>query len=354
MTTIFPLLKVTDVVFDEILIHLELNEIFNLSLCSPKTRDIVRCHMKKSIRYPLYLDTKENDVMKFGFIGEKGKHVPMMSVRQSKNNFMRNYSKNMQKIIEKFLSNERQSEIVSMKGYEEKKVKISKYDDHYALISNNDREWMDGCILVLVHITDLFRNTIDTLYCNNPYTMKFKYNAPLRMTYAGGEEFIGYWDLVEYEQEKSTKTGGLQLRTRLPKGYDFTLIRDYEYIRIERAHFARSGDVLKVAKKSREVIFDESGLLSNSLNKIFNYWLEHRIDGLKFLSIRMKSYKELSVFREIEHRISDTTEEVNYKSYTGEMYRLSPGKRLRRDDGVTALFSYDPNTRILNFGVLLD
>uniref|UniRef100_A0A1I7UZJ4 F-box domain-containing protein n=1 Tax=Caenorhabditis tropicalis TaxID=1561998 RepID=A0A1I7UZJ4_9PELO len=338
MTTQFPLLKVTDVVFDEILSQLELNEILHLSLCSPKTRKIVRCHMKKSIRYPLYLDTKEDDVMKFGFIGEKGKHFIMMSVQKSE------------------ISNERQFEIVSMEGdeEEEEKFKISKYEDHYALISTYEDEWMDGCILVFYHITDLFRNNIDTLYCNKPYTIQFGYKAPLRMTYVGGEDCNDYWNLVSYEREHSVKTGGLQLRTRLSKGYDFTLTREYEYVRVERAQFARSAHVLKLAEKSREVIFDRSELLPQGLNIIFNNWLEHRIDYLKFLSIRMILYREFVAFEGIEHRLTNKTDQIKFKSYTGELYRLSPGKCLRRDDGVIASIHYDPTTQILNFGVLTD
>uniref|UniRef100_A0A1I7TNX8 F-box domain-containing protein n=1 Tax=Caenorhabditis tropicalis TaxID=1561998 RepID=A0A1I7TNX8_9PELO len=338
MSTRFPLLKVTDVVFDEILSQLELNEIFNLSLCSPKMRDIVRCHMKKSIKYPLYLDTKEFKGMKFGFIGKDGKHIPMMSVRKSG------------------ISNERQFEKVNMKGNkgnEEVRVEISKYDNHYELLSSDDKDWIFGCNLVLKHITDLFRKDIHTLYCNSPYSLVFlKYRAPVRMTYSGGEDCNAYWNLFSYEMERAAKTGGLQLRHSLPAGYDFTLTRDYIYIRMERAHFARYDDVLKLAEKSREVILDESGLLSEGLNTIFNCWLEHRIDGLKFLSIRMRSYSEFSVFKGIEHRITDTTDGVKFKSYTRESYRLSPGKHLRRDDGVIALFTYDPTTRILNFGDL--
>uniref|UniRef100_A0A1I7TYF3 F-box domain-containing protein n=1 Tax=Caenorhabditis tropicalis TaxID=1561998 RepID=A0A1I7TYF3_9PELO len=334
MTTQFPLFNVTDVVFDEILSQLELNEILHLSLCSPKTRKIVRCHMKKSIRYPLYLDTKEFIWMKFGFIGEKGKHVIMMSVWKSE------------------ISNERKFEIVSS---EEEKVKISKYEDHYALLSSDDNEWMYGCVLVRDHIIDLFRKDIETLYCNNPYSMAFlKYKAPIRMTYSGGEDCNGYWKLVSYEKEHSAKTGGLQLRHWLPEGYDFTLTREYEYVRMEKAHFGRSDDVLKLAEKSKEVVIDKSGLFSKGLNTILNYWLEHRIDGLKFLSTQVRSYKEFLVFEGMEHRITDTTEVVNYKSYTGELYRLSPGKRLRRDDGVIASFFYDPTTLILNFGVVTD
>uniref|UniRef100_A0A1I7UZJ3 F-box domain-containing protein n=1 Tax=Caenorhabditis tropicalis TaxID=1561998 RepID=A0A1I7UZJ3_9PELO len=334
-TNKFPLLKVTDVVFDEILSQLELNEILHLSLCSPKTRKIVRCHMKKSIKYPLYLDTKEFRWTKFGFIGEEGKHVIVMSVRKSE------------------ISNERQFEIVNMKGKTEKRVKISKYDDHYALLSSDDNKWMYGCVLVLDHIIDVFRNNIDTLYCNSPYSMAFlKNKAPLRMTYSGGVDCNVYWNLVSYECEKSAKTGGLQLCTRLPEDYDFTLTREYEYVRIERAQFARSDDVLKLAEKSREVIFDRSELLPQGLNIIFNNWLEHRIDYLKLLSIRMRSYTEFLAFKGMEHKITDTTDGVNYKSFTGELYRLSPGKRLRRDDGVIASFYYDPTTRIFNFGVL--
>uniref|UniRef100_A0A1I7UZJ9 FBA_2 domain-containing protein n=1 Tax=Caenorhabditis tropicalis TaxID=1561998 RepID=A0A1I7UZJ9_9PELO len=283
------------------------------------------------------MDSKERRWMKFGFIGEEGEHVIIMSVLKTE------------------IPNERKFEIVSMEGddEEEEKFKISKYDDHYTLISNNDDEWMDGCINLLDHITDVFRSNIDTLYCINPYSMDFlEDKAPLRMTYSGGEDCNIYWDLVSYELNGAGKTGGLQLCTPLPEDYDFILTREYEYIRIERAQFARSDDVLKLAEKSKEVIFDESLLLSKGLNTIFNCWLQHLIDGLKFLSIRLRSYREFSAFNGIEHRITDTTEEVNYKSYTGELYRLSPGKRLRRDDGVIALFLYDPNTQMINFGVL--
>uniref|UniRef100_A0A1I7UZJ7 F-box domain-containing protein n=1 Tax=Caenorhabditis tropicalis TaxID=1561998 RepID=A0A1I7UZJ7_9PELO len=329
----FPLLNVTDVVFDEILSQLELNEIFNLSICSLKTADIVRCHLRKSIRYPLFVDTKEKNGITFGFIREK-ERVNMMSIRH-----------------EELYTNQKEFEEVNIKAM---KLNVCKYQDHYSFFVYPEDE-PDAFSLVLSHIADLFREYIKILYCNSPWMMScigLQNSGSLWMTYAGGDECEEFVKLSDYELETSIKTGGLQLCSYLSKDYNFALTREYEYVRVERAPEARSYDVLDVAVRSKEVVFDQSDLVSKSLNNIFKIWLENRIDRLKFLSIRMKSYKEFLAFIGMEHRISDTTEEVNYKSYTGELYQLSPGKRLRRDDGVIASFSYDPNTQILNFGVV--
>uniref|UniRef100_A0A1I7UZJ1 FBA_2 domain-containing protein n=1 Tax=Caenorhabditis tropicalis TaxID=1561998 RepID=A0A1I7UZJ1_9PELO len=172
------------------------------------------------------------------------------------------------------------------------------------------------------------------------------------MKYAGIWQMPMYWEIEEYEVDRYIRTKGLSFCHRLPKDYDFALKWNYEYVRVEKWKCQELEDVLKIVRRSKEVILDESRLVSKNVNDLFNHWLENRIDGLKFLSIRMKSYVEFVTFEGIENRITDTTEEVNYKSYTGELYQLSPGKCVRRDDGVIASFSYDPTTRIFNFGVV--
>uniref|UniRef100_A0A1I7T0G9 BAH domain-containing protein n=2 Tax=Caenorhabditis tropicalis TaxID=1561998 RepID=A0A1I7T0G9_9PELO len=111
-------------------------------------------------------------------------------------------------------------------------------------------------------------------------------------------------------------------------------------------------NILHLAERSKELILDKSVIYSYSLNTFVKYWLDHRIDNLKFLTIRMRWFAEASIFNGIESRITETTEVVNYRSYTGELYRLSPGKRLRRGDGVIASLCYNPRTDTLNFGVV--
>uniref|UniRef100_A0A1I7TQ52 F-box domain-containing protein n=1 Tax=Caenorhabditis tropicalis TaxID=1561998 RepID=A0A1I7TQ52_9PELO len=333
MSTEFRLFEVTDVVFDEILIQLELNEIFNLSLCSLKTLNIIRRHMRKSIKYPLFVDTKDNYEMSFGFI-RNGKRVIMMSVRENE------------------MSDERREiEKVNLGG---QKTQISRYDDHIAFFGSSTDDMHRGYLSVLKQIIHVFPEDIHTLHCDSPWPfllipLKREY---LHMLYVGSEEYKLYWNLVNFEFKNSAITRGLQLCSYVSKYYDFTLTRNYEYIRVERAPEAQLDDVLKVARRSKEVIFDQSLLTSQCPNIFFNLWLENCIDGLKFLSVEVFFFDESSAFKRIEHRISDTTEEVNYKSYTGEIYRLSPGKRLRRDDGVNALFYYNPFTNVLNFGIL--
>uniref|UniRef100_A0A1I7TQ53 FBA_2 domain-containing protein n=1 Tax=Caenorhabditis tropicalis TaxID=1561998 RepID=A0A1I7TQ53_9PELO len=330
MSTTFRLFDVTDVVFDEILIQLELNEIFNLSLCSLKTLNIIRRHMRKSIKYPLFVDTKDNYEMSFGFI-RNGEGVIMMSVREYR------------------MYDGRQFEKVNLGG---KKTQISRYDDHIAFFGSSRDETMDGFILVMDQIAHLFREGITTLYCDSPWSMRFLplQNGYIPMTYAGSEKCQKEFKLVDYEMILAHKTRGLHLRSPLPEGYDFTLTREYLYFRVERAPNARLNDVLKLAKGSKQVIFDQSRLISKDLNTFFNLWLKKRIDGLQLLSIRMKSYREITSFKRINNKISDSTMWLSYLSYTGKTYRLSPGKCLQRDDGVTAYFYYNPNTKILNFG----
>uniref|UniRef100_A0A1I7T0H1 FBA_2 domain-containing protein n=1 Tax=Caenorhabditis tropicalis TaxID=1561998 RepID=A0A1I7T0H1_9PELO len=157
--------------------------------------------------------------------------------------------------------------------------------------------------------------------------------------------------LADYEIKGAGRTKGLQLCSDLPKNYDLTLTKDYEYIRVERGTGLTMNNILNLSKRSKEVILDVSMFDSNDLNTFLKYWLDHRIDRLKFLTIRMRWF-EASIFNGIESRITEATEKVNYKSYTGELYRLSPGKRLRRGDGVIASFSYDNRTKTLNFGVV--
>uniref|UniRef100_A0A1I7UD37 FBA_2 domain-containing protein n=1 Tax=Caenorhabditis tropicalis TaxID=1561998 RepID=A0A1I7UD37_9PELO len=333
MSTQFRLLEVTDVVFDEIVNQLELNEIFYLSLCSHKTMNIVRCHLRKSIKYPLFVDTSAKNAIIFGYIREQ-KRVNIISV-QDEGKY------NGEKIEE-----------INIDGSTND---ITKYEDHYAMYTGSQDEQETGFFLVLLHMRLLFRNDIHTLYCNDPcYKVSFMlhYSESLRMTYIVRGEDQKIWRMKSYEREESAKTNGLQLCSFLPRGYDFTLKRDYDYIRVEKAMYASLESVLQLSERSKEVILDESILISKGLNNFFNHWLQKRIDGLKFLSIRMEAYREFSVYKGIEQRISDATEEINYKSYTGDLYRLSPGKYLRRDDGVIASFFYNPSTRILNFGVV--
>uniref|UniRef100_A0A1I7UZJ2 FBA_2 domain-containing protein n=1 Tax=Caenorhabditis tropicalis TaxID=1561998 RepID=A0A1I7UZJ2_9PELO len=236
------------------------------------------------------------------------------------------------------------------------KKQISKYGNHI-LFHDAEFPWRQCVSLAFKHITYLFRMEIQILYCHNPGAMKFirrRQSTPLWMTYAGNWLSSMYWTIENYEADKCIRTKGLCFRGWIPEDYDFSLKRDYEYVQAKRWNCRELEDVLKIARRSKEVILDESRLVSKNVNDFFNHWLENRIDGLKFLSIKMAylSYTEALVFRGIEHRITDTTEEVNYKSFTGELYQLSPGKCLRRDDGVIALFYYDPNTWILNFDVV--
>uniref|UniRef100_A0A1I7UD38 FBA_2 domain-containing protein n=1 Tax=Caenorhabditis tropicalis TaxID=1561998 RepID=A0A1I7UD38_9PELO len=333
MSTQFRLLEVTDVVFDEIVNQLELNEIFYLSLCSHKTMNTVRCHLRKSIKYPLFVDTSAKNAIIFGYIRDK-KRVNIISVQDIE---MYNGEK-----LETVYTHDRE-------------IEISKHKDHYAMFASSEDEQTVGYCLSLFHITHLFRNDIHTLYCNHPCYKVFvmlKYSESLRMTYVVRAKGQPLYALKDYELEESAKTNGLQLCSFLPRGYDFTLKRDYDYIRVEKAMYASLESVLQLSERSKEVILDDSILISKGLNNFFNHWLQKRIDGLKFLSIRMEAYREFSVYKGIEQRISDATEEINYKSYTGDLYRLSPGKYLRRDDGVIASFFYNPSTRILNFGVV--
>uniref|UniRef100_A0A1I7UZJ5 FBA_2 domain-containing protein n=2 Tax=Caenorhabditis tropicalis TaxID=1561998 RepID=A0A1I7UZJ5_9PELO len=331
----FRLLETTSVVFEEIVNQMEMNEIFNLTLWSRKTRNIIRSHLRKSIKYPLFLDSKERHVMHFGFIRE-GERVNIITIR----------------VREKCI--ERQFEEMTIGRV---KKQVNKYDSSQFL-SSSVKEWfVHDCPLFFDYITYLFRTNINTLYCNIPWILRFirqRQRTPLRMTYFGNKDDERFWQVTNYERDCYIKSNGVQFCNRFPVVYDFGLKRDYEYVRVKKWKCRESEDVLKIARRSKEVILDESEFMSRSLNDFFNHWLENRIEELKFLSIRMFYYTENLVFRGIENRILDTTKEVNYKSYTGELYRLSPGKRLRRDDGVIASFYFDPNTKILNFGVVTD
>uniref|UniRef100_A0A1I7UZI9 FBA_2 domain-containing protein n=1 Tax=Caenorhabditis tropicalis TaxID=1561998 RepID=A0A1I7UZI9_9PELO len=190
-----------------------------------------------------------------------------------------------------------------------------------------------------------------TLYCNLPWPLVLVgllQKAALWMTYIGIEDE----ETVCLDWCGQFNTGGLELCSPIPQNFDFGLCRKYQYVRVKLWPHAVSRNVMKLAEKAKEVILDTSGLGSTGLNIFLNNWLENGCDGLKFLSIRMGEYQEAEALNGIRDRVLDTEEEVNYKCYTGEFYRLSPGKRLRRDDGVIASFYYDRTTRILNFGVV--
>uniref|UniRef100_A0A1I7UZL4 F-box domain-containing protein n=1 Tax=Caenorhabditis tropicalis TaxID=1561998 RepID=A0A1I7UZL4_9PELO len=331
--TEFRLRDVTGVVFNEILSQLDLNEIFNLSLCSIKTRNTVSGHLRKSMKYPLFLYTRKKETITFGLIKDE-QHLTLMRLREDK------------------VPNGRKFEELNIGG---RKRQISKYENYYELFSGSFADMFTDYTHILDHITSLFRQDIDTLYCDNPLYLKYihlKYSKSLRMTHIGGSQCLKIWDLAEYEDESAVRTRGLELCSNLPGNYLSKLTRDYEYIRVKRTPNTSLYIIYKLSEKCKELIFDELDFYSMDLNSFFNHWLENRIDRLKFIRICIKEYDESWAAYRIESRITEATEEINYKSHIGDIYRLSPGKRLRRDDGVIALFFYDPTTEMLNFGVV--
>uniref|UniRef100_A0A1I7T0H0 F-box domain-containing protein n=1 Tax=Caenorhabditis tropicalis TaxID=1561998 RepID=A0A1I7T0H0_9PELO len=92
-----------------------LREIFRLSLCSFKTANIVKCHLRKSIKCPLFVHTSIKNTITFGFI-RKGNHVILMTLQDNR------------------ASNERKFEKVNIGGM---KREVSKNKSYYELFGGS-------------------------------------------------------------------------------------------------------------------------------------------------------------------------------------------------------------------------
>uniref|UniRef100_A0A1I7UZL6 Serpentine receptor class gamma n=1 Tax=Caenorhabditis tropicalis TaxID=1561998 RepID=A0A1I7UZL6_9PELO len=112
------------------------------------------------------------------------------------------------------------------------------------------------------------------------------------MTYIGDAKSPKLWDFADYETEGAVRTKGMQLCSELPENYLFTISRNYEYIRVERARYTSLDAIFKLSERCKEMIFNEAIFTSANLKSFFNHWLENRIDLLKFMRIRLGTYNE--------------------------------------------------------------
>uniref|UniRef100_A0A1I7T6T8 F-box domain-containing protein n=1 Tax=Caenorhabditis tropicalis TaxID=1561998 RepID=A0A1I7T6T8_9PELO len=327
----FPLLHVTDLVFEEIVNQMELNEIFSLSLCSRYTCDVVKCHLRKSIKYPLYVDAKLENVLSVGFISNDGP-VVIMSIED----FDRWDGTRLEE--------------VNIGGC---KTRIAKNGNHCVMLHSSTGKMHDCFEIVMEYTKDLFHVEIDSLYCMEPWTIEFvrsRQKAPLRMTYVTDTN-CDFRGVTIFSIVANGKTGGLQFDSKFPEDNVLPVFNgSYQYLRFKHGRCEIFDIILIAAQNNREAIFDEADVSSRDISRFYKLWSEDDdYSRLKLLLVRVNDYNEEATLSRVQNLVAIRPQRVIYGSYSLEKHCLNPGLFLIRSDGVAAGIYYDPSTRILRF-----